>query len=313
MSGLPAEHPDASLSNEQMVEKVAAREQDDFARMRRSAVVRLMRVFTAAVGTLAPGLLVKWVDRVFQTPKRHPRPEREEALIATGTRRTFETRHGALVGWEWGEGPIVHLIHGWEGRGSQLAAIVPPLVEAGYRVITWDAPAHGESPGKFASAVSFGEAAVDIAKSSGQPYAVYAHSMGAIVTSVALSQGYAPERFVYVAPGTSPEKPLRMVEQVLGVSPAVMARFRAMTAARFGVDWEQIRDGALPEGFAAPLRMIHDRGDREVSFLNAYRLQKHWPGSELVLTDGLSHNRILQDEAVIAQAVAFIGAGTSAA
>ena len=313
MSDLPTEHPDAALSNEQMVEKVATREQDDFARMRASTMVRVIRVFTAVAGAIAPGLLVKWVDRIFKSPKRYPRPESEEALLATGMRRSFETRHGELVGWEWGEGPLVHLIHGWEGRGSQLATAVPALVEAGFRVITWDAPAHGDSPGKRASAVSFGEAAADIAKITGQPYAVYAHSMGASVTSVAMWEGYTPERFVYIAPGTAPEKPLRMVEQVLGVPPKVMARFMDQAIEGYRMDWEKIRDGGLPDGIDAPLLMIHDRGDREVSFLTTYRLQKNWPGSQIVLTNGLSHNRILQDEAVIAQAVAFIAAGKAEA
>jgi hypothetical protein len=35
---------------------------------------------------------------------------------------------------------------------------------------------------------------------------------------------------------------------------------------------------------------------------------QHWRGARLVATQGLGHGRILQDDAVISTAVAFIGA-----
>ena len=51
----------------------------------------------------------------------------------------------------WGAGPSVLLVHGWEGRGAQLGALVDPLVAAGYRVVALDGPAHGDSPGRLST------------------------------------------------------------------------------------------------------------------------------------------------------------------
>lgn len=301
--------PDETLTDQEMREKVRLQEALEFAKMRENWRVRSARAVFAVGSFLAPWAILRALDGIFERPKRYKVPERETELLSRGRAFHVQSRHGKIAAWEWGEGPLVHLIHGWEGRGAQLGAVVDPLVEQGFRVVAWDAPAHGQSEGKTASAWTFGQVAVDVAKETGQPYAVYAHSMGAISTSVALSEGYAPERFVYIAPATAPEKPLRLIEEVMGVPAPMKKRFMDMLAERFGRDWESLRDGALPEGFSAPLLMIHDRGDREVFFDTSLRLQRNWPGSVVEFTNGLGHNRILRDEKVIARAAAFLAEG----
>jgi alpha-beta hydrolase superfamily lysophospholipase len=40
------------------------------------------------------------------------------------------------------------LVHGWSGRGTQLFKIADELLKQGYSTISFDAPAHGKSPGK---------------------------------------------------------------------------------------------------------------------------------------------------------------------
>jgi len=37
------------------------------------------------------------------------------------------------------------MVHGWNGRGAQLGAFAPELVRVGFRVVTFDTPAHGRS------------------------------------------------------------------------------------------------------------------------------------------------------------------------
>lgn len=53
----------------------------------------------------------------------------------------------------WGEAgrPLVLLMHGWGGHRGQLTGFVAPLMKAGFRVVAFDAPAHGDAPGKQAN------------------------------------------------------------------------------------------------------------------------------------------------------------------
>ena len=51
-----------------------------------------------------------------------------------------------VVVYEWGAGDdVVVLAHGWDGRASQFAVLVRDLIAEGYRVVAFDAPAHGDT------------------------------------------------------------------------------------------------------------------------------------------------------------------------
>ena len=103
---------------------------------------------------------------------------------------------GAKVrGHVWGSGPVVYLVHGWGGNGAQLAAFVGPLVAEGYRVVMFDAPAHGESdPGpsgpRRTHGVEFGKALDAVFAKFGPAEAVIAHSLGTISTYLTLRFGW---------------------------------------------------------------------------------------------------------------------------
>ncbi|MEZ4682380.1 MAG: alpha/beta fold hydrolase [Caldilineaceae bacterium] len=104
---------------------------------------------------VAPALAHRWAVRLFVHPMKYKRPAREVALLQDAAIEEchfagFYPRPAAAayyVKYSWGSGPTVLLVHGWAGRGSQLAPLVAPLVNAGYRVVAFDAPAHGDSPG----------------------------------------------------------------------------------------------------------------------------------------------------------------------
>jgi pimeloyl-ACP methyl ester carboxylesterase len=55
-----------------------------------------------------------------------------------------------------------------------------------------------------------------------------------------------------------------------------------------------------------PGLIIHDRDDRDIPATHAQRLQDAWQNAQLIYTEGLGHNRILRDPAVIAAAVDFL-------
>ena len=69
------------------------------------------------------------------------------------------------------------LVHGWSGRGTQLFKIADKLVKVGYSTISFDAPAHGKSPGKTTIMADFVEAILEIEKQFGPFEAAVGHSL----------------------------------------------------------------------------------------------------------------------------------------
>ena len=102
--------------------------------------------------------LHKAVDR-FLTPRTSPAKPRDQELLQQGTALSLAC---GLAATAWGKGPTVLLAHGWESRGTHWGAFVPPLVEAGFRAVAVDAPAHGDSPGRRANVLQYGLSLVEV-------------------------------------------------------------------------------------------------------------------------------------------------------
>ena len=84
----------------------------------------------------------------------HPRPPRpaghRRAPVPGAGRRPRGRRRGLGRGRPDGargqsDPPAVYLVHGWGGWRWQLDPFVGPLVDAGFRVVAFDAPSHGGS------------------------------------------------------------------------------------------------------------------------------------------------------------------------
>ncbi|HSF13985.1 MAG TPA: alpha/beta fold hydrolase [Vicinamibacteria bacterium] len=258
------------------------------------------------ISRLAPDLAAHWLERLFLATRRHRVPDREARWLASAERSRFRSRGLDLATWTWGDGPAVLLAHGWEGRGSQLGAFVEPLVRAGFRVVTFDAPGHGASPLSQSSLVEMADAVVDAATHLGPFAGVIAHSAGAAATTIALDRGATVGRAVFIAPPTDLGAFLRYVADHLGLHEGVADRTQRRIENRFGVSWDSLRLDEIAPRMMTPILVIHDRDDREVGLENGLRLADLWPEAELVVTSGLGHRRILRADEVIARATEFL-------
>jgi pimeloyl-ACP methyl ester carboxylesterase len=269
-------------------------------------------------------------ERVFTSPHRHRRPERERAVLARGQQLSVDVtlRSGRWRGerrrinaWRWGVGPTVLLVHGWEGRGSQLGAFVEPLVRAGLSVVAFDAPGHGDSPGRRLYLTDHADCIIDVARAvraSGPLHGIIAHSFGAAALLVAHRriQGTRPlwidaARNVMIAPNAVIADAVARFARAVALDDRDRAAFEQQLASHSGVGLDALELDQLVADREAALLVVHDRGDREVPFWHGQRLVTAWRNAMLHATDGLGHRRILRDDAVIAEVVEFVRLGIS--
>ena len=193
-------------------------------RVNKSTIVRSniapsqwMRAGFSTASQLAPGLTSLVAERLFRkTQRRRARPGERDVLEGA----TAMTLAG-MKAWSWGRGPTVLLVHGWNGRATQLGAFVSPLVARGYRVVAFDAFGHGESPGNYLSLPELATCIRQVADGLGGVYAVVAHSLGGAATTFALAKGLEIERAVFVSPPADPREFLAIFSAALGVSDEV--------------------------------------------------------------------------------------------
>lgn len=280
------------------------------ARQQKSTIGRThpIQVINRGLSVVAPGIAAMAAEQLFVTVFRHRMPEREERWADGAARISIPSPHGDLAAWVWGEGPrTVLLVHGWAGRGLQMGAFVEPLVEAGCRVVAYDGPSHGQSPGRQANLFKLTEGLVAAADAVGPLNGIIAHSLGTTAALLASSRGELdPGRFIAIAPMADTRTMSRGYARMTGFSLPVVEAMRARFERRFDFKWDEIEPMILARGLNSDALVIHDRDDGELPADEAEALARSMPSGEVFVTEGLGHRRILRDPGVVTRAANFI-------
>lgn len=276
-----------------------------------------------AAGAVSP----RWGSAVVMPLFAHidkPRPVHpDDAPTMSRARRAVVripgiTRRGVDVQtYEWGTGPrTVVLAHGWNGRGSQFSRLVRELVAEGYRVVAFDAPAHGETAGRHSFLVDWVDVLLTLQARHGSFAAIVGHSFGGLATLVGVAGGVDASRVVTIAAPADADLLLRQFQRTFAYSDAVSASLRARFASRYfpgdpdPFAWLSSVRRPMPAG--TPLLVVHDERDRMVPFAESERIASAHPGAEVLVTSGLGHNRILGADVVLDAVLEFLDSAPAA-
>lgn len=251
--------------------------------------------------------LPKWVARYwanrFMTPVKHRRPGWEAELLKSATPLGI----GALRAWSWGTGPVVLLIHGWDGRGSQLGKFVGPLIEAGFKVVTWDEPAHGDTPGKRTHLIETTAALMEVAQKVGPIYGMIAHSFGGGVAVLGIRQGIQVQKLVLIAAPSSIQGVFDRFTTFIRITPRASQEFQKYLEQTTGRSVQDVEPYLLRFAKNAPeTLLIHAPDDADVPLSESERMANGWPRAQLLRMHGLGHRRILKDPEVTEEATEFM-------
>ncbi|MDH5444443.1 MAG: alpha/beta hydrolase [Gammaproteobacteria bacterium] len=244
----------------------------------------------------------------FASPK-HPEPQREQRWREQAKSWQIPHQHGPIACYQWGESDRrVLLIHGWSGRGPQLAGFVEPLLAQGYEVIAFDAPGHGRTPGKTSSIFRITDALMEVVKQTGAVEAVITHSFGAMVMAYAIKHaGLDIKKAVCLSSPTTPEYLVDRFCEVMQVDEKVNKAFRGFVQKRFGDDvFDRLSADKNMSGSQIPALIIHDQDDHDVPYTLGQQLADAWPRATLHLTNDLGHRRILRNRKITNMIVDFI-------
>src|SRR5687768_2038932 len=268
----------------------------------------------AASALLFPELAGAWAERRFLTPPR-PRDAAATALDLIDARQSYiEHKHRLISTWRWGsrDAPAVLLVHGWGGNAAQMRGFAFPLLQAGYRVIAYDQPAHGVSEGRLTGLPDFADVLAEVAAHHGQVEAVIAHSLGGPAAAVSLAAGKSSfKKVVLISPPSDLVGYSRRFARWYWIPEPVRRAMQKAIEERYGVLWEDLEVPRLAPRLSTPALVIHDRDDRLMPWTHGATVARHWPGARLLTTRGLGHRRILADERVTRVAAEFVAGKAS--
>jgi predicted alpha/beta hydrolase family esterase len=260
-----------------------------------------IRLALQLYGRMAPEKAGRLVNRMAFRPSRLPMPSRYEYLLDNADSYT-QLQHGArtIPVYSWGQGPVILGVHGWAGAGIQFGAWVNPLVEAGYRVVLFDAPAHGRAQGESTNLFEMAEVVARVAASVGRVHGVLAHSIGCIAAARAIADGLKPDYLVMLAPPVSLTAVMDNLVRQLGLSQDVLAVHLQLMEERFGKSvWEQLDLEALSRTLTQRGLMVIDDDDTSISPDESERVFNNWENANVLRTRGLGHHRLLWSPMVV--------------
>lgn len=249
-----------------------------------------IRGVNGTLGHLAPEHVAGKMRRAFMSPRTLPPREWELPLLARAERITLRFGLSAL---RWGQGPTVLLMHGWEGRPTQFAALIETLVAAGHTVVSLEGPGHGRSPGHQAHVVLFARALLEAAAELPPLRAVIGHSMGGASVLLALQWGLRAEAAVSIAAPARLLGVMRGFARHLGLPARARAAFIRQVERDIGVQIERL--DVTGYQLDLPGLVVHASDDVLVPAGESQVIHKAWFDSRLLLLEEGGHVRVLAD------------------
>jgi pimeloyl-ACP methyl ester carboxylesterase len=272
-------------------------------------IPKIILLTSKLISFISPKLITLFVAKLFTTPIKHKIPKRELEMDRNSYQKLIKVpvidKEVVLYQYGKSENKIL-LVHGWSGRGTQLFKIADELLNVGYSTISFDAPAHGKSPGKTTIMVDFIAAILEIDKQFGPFEAAIGHSLGGMSVLNAIKKGLKVNHAVIIGSGDIVQDIMDDFVAKLKLKPSISVRLRLHFEKKYKEDMDSFSGFLAAKETTIPVLVIHDNNDSEVPVKAGIHIHKHLKNGELLLTNGLGHRKILGNHKVIEKTILFI-------
>ena len=246
---------------------------------------------------------------LFSTPflksKKKADPQNAEPV-------NFKLQQLTINGYRWNypQPEKVLILHGFGSAAHKFEHYAAPLVEKGYEVLAFDAPAHGESEGTTTNAIEYSEMIKKVMEQYSPVKKFIAHSFGGIALSLAMENMPHDEstKIVFIAPATETTTAVDGAFNLLKIKDAAVRKeFEKIIVQVSGKKTEWFSMRRALQTITANILWIHDEDDDITPWADAEKVKEdNHPNIKFVLTKGLGHRKIYHDAEVKNKVVQFL-------
>ncbi len=258
---------------------------------------------------ISPFLASRFAARIFLTPYSYQMPDREKKMYDQSTKERIKIKkiNREIMVYTYGQSDKkILLTHGWSGSGTQLSKIADQLLKNGYSTVSFDAPAHGKSPGKRTILPHFLETIYHLEKSHGPFEAAIGHSLGGMSMLRTTKHGLNINKLVIIGTANSITAVTQNFVKNLQLDQKVAGLLKTYFDKRYGEDLNNYSGAVSARGIKIPTLVIHDKNDVDVHYSAANEIVAELENGTLLLTEKLGHRKILGDKMVISKIIEFI-------
>jgi len=273
--------------------------------------LKIMQFIFGTLGRVFPKWFASLAFRFFAMPQKRAKHRISDSIIEQANISEILVGKNMLKTYDWGTGEkTILLVHGWQSRGTALRSFVPKLNKAGFRVVAFDAPAHGDSSGKRVDLLGYGGAVKALYNKYENMTGVICHSFGGAAAAYAmykLDPSIELEKFVTIGTPAAFSYPIYNGLNTMNAPPMVRKYFIEKIESVTGMELEKTNFEYLnPFLKIEKTLIVHDKQDEQVNFAEAQKIVKHWKNAELQVTDGFGHFHLIKNPEVIERVVNFI-------
>jgi pimeloyl-ACP methyl ester carboxylesterase len=211
--------------------------------------------------------------------------------------------------WNKGAGKTALIAHGFNSSVATFGHFVRPLIEKGYTVLAFDAPAHGRSTGSKINAAMYKDLILFISENYGPIQSFIGHSFGGLAISLALEDIPHDETYreVLIAPATEAKTAIDFFFSFMKLNGEVRKEFdnHIFELKNRPPEWYSVSRAV--KNLKAKILWVHDEDDRITPWRDARKVKdENLPNIDFLVTKGLGHRGIYKDAGISKAIIDFL-------
>ena len=256
-------------------------------------------------------LATRFLWRIFCGPIKFKTPSREADFYKRTEQEKIQTKSSSKEIMLYripNDGHKLLFVHGWNGRSSQFYRIIELLSDEGFDITAIDLPGHGRSTRSTTTLPEITDLISEVTKSRGPFHGIVCHSFGGVAALNAVRLGASFEKLILISTGIYEIKPMfKTFVGLFGLDEEYYAdRLFDIAESLYGASPGEFGLDRFSKEIETETLIVHCEDDKEAMKDIALTLHSDMKNSELYLTEGLGHRRILRDEKVAEKVLNFL-------
>jgi pimeloyl-ACP methyl ester carboxylesterase len=258
-----------------------------------SKIVKLVGKTLNGLSYIAPKFASKKALDLFSTPRKGRVNAYQETFLESATKAIIKYNHLDVATYVWkGTNKKILLAHGWESNTSRWNTLIEDLKKDQHTIIALDAPAHGNTSGKFFNAILYAEC--------------IGHSVGGMATGFYQYkyQNKHLEKLILLGAPSEFTGVFKRYVDMLGYNSRIENGLNTLVEERFNQKPEHFSLANFSKTIDTKALLIHDENDNIIPYEDAKLIDKNYKNATLISTKGLGHG--LKSEAINKHITSFI-------
>ena len=229
---------------------------------------------------------------LFCTPRKGGVLDHQKSFLETHKEKAITIENETIQVYRWhGNSDTILLIHGWESNTYRWKELIQNLKKHQFNIISFDAPAHGNSTGKLLDIITYTKC-LQYLISNYKPHHLIGHSIGGM--TALYNQHLYPntdiKKLIILAPPSELSRIMENYKDMLKLSSGVMNGLDKYFKNTFGYHFKEFSIAQFSKKITKYGILIHDRYDQIAPFSEGVNISNNWRNASLHVTENYGHS-----------------------